>query len=308
MRDGWRAQLVAGGLSTDHIKASCRTVTRNRARSDAWVAGGRSHAADQPSPRTAEVPARSSALPTRRPLTEVVDGGDPSSRDRAAAILVLVFGQRIEDVSGTDDLVTITLGGFAIELREPLDAPWRSLATNPGNHRTAAHPTGPWVFRGYSPGRHIDAMSLRDRLRRRLVSTRAARLGTLYELTTPAPAASIAEAPGYSPAAIERHVKESGAHYAQYVAAVIDAGPSAAQQAPAHSGGPARQANEQTPGCRGYPGGQPGSRAVQQGVQVSAASAQGVANAGARVGGCAAHGQVSHSSHGVREGVGQVPT
>jgi hypothetical protein len=92
---------------------------------DAWVAGGRSHAADQPSPRTAEVPARSSALPTKRPLTDVIDGGDPSSRDRAAAILVLVLGQRIEDVSGTDDLVTITLGGFAIELREPPDAPWR---------------------------------------------------------------------------------------------------------------------------------------------------------------------------------------
>jgi hypothetical protein len=153
--------------------------------------------------------------------------------------------------------VTITLGGFAIELREPLDAPWRSLATNPGNHRTAAHPTGPWVFRGYSPGRHVHAMSLRDRLRRRLVSTRAARLGTLYELTEPAPAASIAEAPGYSPAAIERHAKESGAQYARYVAAVIDAGPSAAQQAPAHAGGPARQANEQTPGCRGYPGADP---------------------------------------------------
>lgn len=150
-----------------------------------------------------------SAADQETALTEVIDGGDLSSRDRAAAILILVFGQQIEDVvaltwedvSVTDDLVTITLGGFAIELREPLDAPWRSLAANPGNNLTAAHPNSPWVFRGYSPGQHIHAVSLRDRLRSRLVSTRAARLGA----------------------------KASGAEYAQYVAAVIDAGPSAVQ-------------------------------------------------------------------------------
>jgi len=178
-----------------------------------------------------------SAADQETALTEVIDGGDLSSRDRAAAILILVFGQQVEDVvaltwedvSVTDDLVTITLGGFAIELREPLDAPWRSLAANPGNNLTAAHPNSPWVFRGYSPGQHIHAVSLRDRLRSRLVSTRAARLGTLHELTKLAPAAIIAEALGYSPATIERHAKASGAEYAQYVAAVIDAGPSAVQ-------------------------------------------------------------------------------
>ena len=44
-----------------------------------------------------------------------------------------------------------------------------------------------------------------------------------------APAAIIAEALGYSPATIERHAKASGAEYDQYVAAVNDAGPCAAQ-------------------------------------------------------------------------------
>jgi hypothetical protein len=33
----------------------------------------------------------------------------------------------------------------------PLDAPWRSLAVNPGNNLMAAHPNSPRVFRGYSP-------------------------------------------------------------------------------------------------------------------------------------------------------------
>src|SRR6266511_812696 len=34
MLDGWRAQLLARGLSTDYIKASCRTVTRFQERTN----------------------------------------------------------------------------------------------------------------------------------------------------------------------------------------------------------------------------------------------------------------------------------
>ena len=58
-------------------------------------------------------------------LGQVVDGKSLSARDRAAAILVLVFGQQLEDVVAltwdditvTDDLVTVKLGGFEIALR-----------------------------------------------------------------------------------------------------------------------------------------------------------------------------------------------
>ena len=76
-----------------------------------------------------------------------------------------------------------------------------------------------WVFRGYSPGRHIDASHLRNRLRQ-VFSTRAARLGTLHELTKLAPIAILAEALGYHPATIERHAVDSAAAYSRYVAAV----------------------------------------------------------------------------------------
>jgi hypothetical protein len=61
-----------------------------------------------------------------------------------------------------------------------------------------------WVFRGYSPGRHIDPATLRNWLSD-IFSTRASRLGTLHELAKLAPVAVIAEALGYSPATIERH-------------------------------------------------------------------------------------------------------
>lgn len=80
-------------------------------------------------------------------------------------------------------------------------------------------PKSNWIFRGYSPGRQVDATHLRNRLRA-VFSTRAARLGTLHELTKLAPVAILAEPLGYSPATIERHAVESASSYARYVAAV----------------------------------------------------------------------------------------
>lgn len=163
-------------------------------------------------------------------LSEVVDGESMTPRDRAAAILVLVFGQQLQDVVGltwddvvvTEELVTVTMGSFAIALNDPLDRPWRELMAQPEHDQTAAHPNSRWVFRGHSPGQHINAMSLRDRLRGHLFSTRAARLGTLHELTKLAPVAIIAEALGYSPRTIETHAAASGADYARYVGALVD--------------------------------------------------------------------------------------
>jgi hypothetical protein len=50
-----------------------------------------------------------------------------------------------DDVMVTDELVTITLGTFAIALNDPLDAPWRELGANPGHDQTAAHPNSNWA-------------------------------------------------------------------------------------------------------------------------------------------------------------------
>ena len=150
-----------------------------------------------------------------------------SPRDRAASILVLVFGQQVSDVvkltwdqvTVTEELVTVTLGTVEIALAHPLDEPWRQLAASPTHDQTAAHPNSNWVFRGGSPGKHLRASSLTERLSTAF-SSRAARLGTLHELTKVAPVAIIAEALGYSPITIERHATDSSASYAQYIASI----------------------------------------------------------------------------------------
>lgn len=165
---------------------------------------------------------------------EVVDGitsnqMELNPRDRAAAILVLVFGQQIErvvqltwdQVAVSCELVTVTLGDIAIALPSPLDEPFRHLAGERDLANTAAHPATNWVFRGYVPGQHINPGHLRNRLRATF-STRAARLGTLYELTKLAPAAVLADTLGYSPATIERHAVASAATYAQYISTIRD--------------------------------------------------------------------------------------
>jgi integrase len=162
-------------------------------------------------------------------LKRVIDADGLEARDRAAAILILVFGQQAEniarltwnDVTITEELVTIQLGTIQIALPDPLADPWRELAANPGHDLTASHPNTDWVFRGVSPGRHIHPGHLTTRLSK-LFSTRAARLGTLHELTKLAPVAIIAETLGYSPTTIERHATDSAAAYARYIAAVSE--------------------------------------------------------------------------------------
>lgn len=121
----------------------------------------------------------------------------------------------------TEELVTIQLGTIQIGLPDPpLAEPWRELAANPPGHNlTASHPNTDWVFRGTSPGQHIHPGHLTTRLSK-LFSTRAARLGTLHELTKLAPVAIIAETLGYSPTTIERHATDSAAAYARYIAAI----------------------------------------------------------------------------------------
>ncbi|KSZ56591.1 Fis family transcriptional regulator [Rhodococcus rhodochrous] len=172
---------------------------------------------------------RLSATEQDHALQTAVHTGELSSRDRALAILILVFAQPVEnivrlrwdDVTITDEQVTIRLADLEIALPEPLDQPWRDLAVNPVHDQTAAHPRSNWVFRGYTPGRHLDPAAARDRLRRTF-SARAARLGTLEHLSTLAPVAIIAETLGYHPATIERHAAASSAGYAEYIAAIND--------------------------------------------------------------------------------------
>jgi integrase len=150
-------------------------------------------------------------------------------RDRLAAILIIVFAQRAEDVAAltwdkvaiTSDTATIDLAGLPIHLPPPLDEPVRALAASNYNSQTAAHRNSPWVFRGYTPGRHIAPTHLRNYLRPVLAALEA-RLGTLNELTQTTPIAILAETLGYSPQTLEAHARASASTYSRYIATRLD--------------------------------------------------------------------------------------
>lgn len=157
----------------------------------------------------------------------IVHTTELTPRDRAIGILVLVFGQTVENIlqltwdhlTITEEILTIRIGAIDIALPEPLDKPWRQLADNPGHNLTAAHPNSPWIFRGTSPGRPLDAGYITNHLGH-VFTARAARLGTLRELAKLGPVPIIAEALGCSPTTIEKHRIDSAAAYSQYIAAI----------------------------------------------------------------------------------------
>lgn len=211
---------------------------------DAWQAGGpttrelsshflawaiKAHLAD---PHLTMTPHRRgtahklpSAEQSRAVQAVVGDDHELTPRDRLAAILVLVLGQQLEDVVRltwdkvrvNEELVTITVGHSPITLPPPLDGPLRQLLIEPGHDQTAAHPNSPWILRGHSPGRHLSAAHLRQRLKS-VFSTRAARLGTLGELAKLSPIPVLAETLGYSQATLERHATAEATTYGRYIA------------------------------------------------------------------------------------------
>lgn len=170
-------------------------------------------------PRKPEDPARWPTACPRMPIDQqnaviekVAHQQTLHPRERLAAILVIVFAQRAEDVAAltwkqitiSAETVIIDLAGTPINLPPPLDEPVRAPAASNYNNQTAAHPKSPWVFRGHRPGMHITPTHLRDRLRPVLAALEA-RLGTLNELTQTTPIAILAETLGYSPQTLEAH-------------------------------------------------------------------------------------------------------
>lgn len=81
-------------------------------------------------------------------VERVVHTDDLTVRDRAAAILVLVFGQHIEDVvkltwddvTVTDDVVTVRLGKTELALPSPLDEPFAATRGCPRHRQDRVPP------------------------------------------------------------------------------------------------------------------------------------------------------------------------
>lgn len=159
---------------------------------------------------------RMSLAEQRQANADLSDAEAMDLRDRAAGVLVLVFGQRVEDivrltwsdVTITPASVTIRLAGMSLPIPSPFDDLWRQLRQTPRHQQTAAHPNSTWIFPGQKPGQPVNPDHLANRLRQHL-QVRAARLGALNELTKLAPVTIAAEALGYGQPPLRRQAAAS---------------------------------------------------------------------------------------------------
>jgi hypothetical protein len=86
------------------------------------------------------------------------------------------------------------------------------------NLRTAGGSAStPWLFPGYHAGKHLDAQSIMQRLRKLGINLRAARNIALQTLVTEAPPPISAEMLGYSYQVAHRHAELAGQRWSRYV-------------------------------------------------------------------------------------------
>lgn len=155
--------IEPGDLQQGHLDRWVATGPTTRLVADRflrWAVKSRLVASDPtlPKHRRGTSP-RFRAAKQDKAMQHALHSDELTPRDRAAAILVLVFAQQIEkvvrltwdDVTVTDDLVTVRLPGLEIALPELLDGPWRQLADRPGHDQTAAHPTATGCSGGTPP-------------------------------------------------------------------------------------------------------------------------------------------------------------
>jgi integrase len=154
----------------------------------------------------------------------VVHTDELTAHDRAAAILVVVPGQHIEnvirltwdEVTVTDEDVTIRLG--KTEFRSPL--PLRRAHATRRHFRERPHggPTNSKLgIPRLLPRPPRSRLELATETEGGIQHTGAVRLGTLLELTKLDPAPIIADALGYHPSTIERHAIGSASTHAEHV-------------------------------------------------------------------------------------------
>ena len=147
--------------------------------------------------------------------------------DRAAGLLVLLYGQTLSrisrlrrvdlDTDPSSGTVRLGLGTEAITAGEPLTTLLQSLPApaTPGAAR-ALGGDDPWLFRGRLPGRPAHPTTLGHRLRRLGVDPRAARNGALLHLAEHLPARVLADLLGLHIVTAERWSTTAGTRYMCY--------------------------------------------------------------------------------------------
>lgn len=138
-------------------------------------------------------------------------------RDRVAALLILVFSQRIshlvlltrDAVQQRDGQVLVAIGRDPLLLPEPLATLAREL-TQSSNSK--------WLFYGGRDGNHLSEVYMRERLARLGVKALRARTSATSTLAQQVPAAILADLLGFADTTTERWTKQAAGDWTRYAA------------------------------------------------------------------------------------------
>lgn len=157
----------------------------------------------------------------RRILTDTTIG----LGHRAAAGLVLLYGQPITTIIALrlDQIQSAPSGELQLRIKDqwmpvppPFDQLLRDWIQDRANLQTAAHRDSPWLFPGYTPGKHVHANHLSGTLRDLDIPPRDARTATWRDLVRNGPPSVLAELLGIHPNTAEQHKQLAAADYARY--------------------------------------------------------------------------------------------
>jgi len=144
---------------------------------------------------------------------------------RCAALLVLLFAQpiqrlvalKLEAISEIDGELRIELGGEAVPVPSPFDAPFRELRDNRNNiHLYNRHSA--YLFPGYKPGTHLAPSSCQRSLVKITGKVLAARNTALRELVVDCPPPVVADMLGYTNQVTTKHAAKAGSPWMAYAA------------------------------------------------------------------------------------------
>jgi len=148
-----------------------------------------------------------------------------STADRIAALLLLLFGQpltriaamKLSQIALDADSLTIHITDDVLAVPEPFASIVRQHLADLPNQNTSAHREQRWLFPGMKPGDHLNQTTIMNRLRDAGIDLRAAKNASMRALVLEIPAAIVADSFGYSYQVTDKHRRDSGATFSDYV-------------------------------------------------------------------------------------------
>ncbi|MGY1499956.1 hypothetical protein ACW4TU_25825 [Streptomyces sp. QTS52] len=208
---------------------------------DTWYAGGYTarrltHAFLRWAMRSKHAPAlvvphRSTSNPAPIPqhqrltlLRQTVNREDVPSRDRVAAVLVLLYAQPLtrivrlttDDILHEDGEVLVRLGDPPSPVPEPFAGLMLAYLNERPNTMTATNPAARWLFPGRRAGQPMTSKTLELRLRRLGFPTQRGRTAAIRHLVLQAPAPVIARMLGYHDETTAQLAAEAGGTWRHY--------------------------------------------------------------------------------------------